>query len=460
MGKPAFKRFDAQAEAEVQLETSHRVTFSVVEKSPSGQTVQRSRRIGDLHEVLMDCIENAENDIWLTQHHFKDFNRRKLSVSALCALYVDLDFYRFPALKKAGVREVEERVLERCKELEISYPSVILWSGQGIYLKWYLHPVPGRATPKWDVVQQHLVEKFKDLGADPQARDVSRVLRVIGTRNQKTGGVVQPLWIRRSPGELATKYSFDKLADEILPYTKEEYQRYRQQRPLKKFEKKKSSSPVLLKTEEGWGSILAARQLSFALRGRHVVEDLRVLAVLRGWDKTGIPDGFRNEFVFWLSNHAALALNGAHHKRVYHEIAAELKSLVPHWHMNRIHRCLHSIYKRSKEMMKPTGWVEYQGELWPRLYTPSNETLIERLQITPEEIIQLHYIRSKETEAEQRKRKRQDHGMRSREDYLEQFEPRRKLAVDLREEGKSWQQIGDILGISRSGAYYLVSKGK
>jgi DNA-directed RNA polymerase specialized sigma subunit len=191
-----------------------------------------------------------------------------------------------------------------------------------------------------------------------------------------------------------------------------------------------------------------------------VVEDLRVLAVLRGWDKTGIPDGFRNEFVFWLSNHAALALNGAHHKRVYHEIAAELKSLVPHWHMNRIHRCLHSIYKRSKEMMKPTGWVEYQGELWPRLYTPSNETLIERLQITPEEIIQLHYIRSKETEAEQRKRKRQDHGMRSREDYLEQFEPRRKLAVDLREEGKSWQQIGDILGISRSGAYYLVSKGK
>jgi hypothetical protein len=264
--------------------------------------------------------------------------------------------------------------------------------------------------------------------------------------------VVQPLWIRRSPGELATKYSFDKLADEILPYTREEYQKYRQQRPLKKFEKKKSSSPVILRTDEEWSKILAARQLSFAYRGLHVVEDLRVLVALRGWDKAGIPDGFRNEFAFWLSNHVFLSLNGAYNKRVYHELVSELKSLIPHWHVNRIHRCLHSIYKRSKEMMRPTGWVEYQGKLWPRLYTPSNETLIERLQIAPEEIVQLHYIRSEEMRAEQQKRKRHAQGMKSREEFLQVSKDRDQVILELRNSGLSWKQIGEILGLSEGAA--------
>jgi DNA-binding NarL/FixJ family response regulator len=103
-------------------------------------------------------------------------------------------------------------------------------------------------------------------------------------------------------------------------------------------------------------------------------------------------------------------------------------------------------------MMKPTGWVEYQGELWPRLYTPSNETLIERLQITPEEIIQLHYIRSKETEAEQRKRKRQDQGMRSREEFLQVSKERDLVILELRNSGLSWKMIGEEIGLSEGGA--------
>src|SRR3954463_388963 len=61
-----------------------------------------------------------------------------------------------------------------------------------------------------------LVTRFADFGADPAAVDVSRILRVIGTRNSKSGEVVRLLH-QEYQGGIPLTYDFDAFADGILP---------------------------------------------------------------------------------------------------------------------------------------------------------------------------------------------------------------------------------------------------
>ena len=207
------------------------------------------------------------------------------------------------------------------------------------------------------------------------------------------------------------------------------------------------------------GLHLDKRQLSFCSRGLHVFSDLQKLLEVRGWEKTGIPDGQRDLYLFWLVNHGFLGFLGSFCPQVYHEVAYTLKALVPRWRMDRVHNALSAVYKRAKEAQQGQPWVMFQGRLYPKLYTPSNGRLVEDLRITDQELEQMDYLRFGGSEAASRKRKRREEGKQSQEERSFLAQERREEALRLKEEGKTWDEVGKIMGVSRTRACHM-AKGR
>ena len=103
--------------------------------------------------------------------------------------------------------------------------SLVVHSGRGVYLKWLLKsPLPQAALPRWNAVQPEIVSRgLADLGADPKARDASRVLRLVATCNTKQSDPelrrVRVVWVEEADGAVvdlanrAANYFFFNAAD-------------------------------------------------------------------------------------------------------------------------------------------------------------------------------------------------------------------------------------------------------
>jgi hypothetical protein len=220
----------------------------------------------------------------------------------------------------------------------------------------------------------------------------------------------------------------------------------------------KELQAMVLETEKNKAA-LQGLTVSYANRGFHVVGDLKKLAVMRGWDQEGLPDGQRDLWLFWMVNHVCLSYMTSHQPRNYHEALCEVESFVPkHWSRAKFLNKMSAVYQKAKEMASGRKWVSFGGKVWPLYYTPSNKRLCEDLNMTDSELEQLDYIRTEETFAAQRTRKRREAGVMSREEYLQKAQERRALALKLRAEGCTWEQVGERLGVSKSTAYELASK--
>ena len=86
-------------------------------------------------------------------------------------------------------------------------------------------PLPQAALPRWNALQRELVSRLADLGADPKARDASRVLRLVSTCNTKQPDPelrkVRVLWVEEADGE-PLLHVFERLAEAVLPFTRNE----------------------------------------------------------------------------------------------------------------------------------------------------------------------------------------------------------------------------------------------
>jgi hypothetical protein len=97
-------------------------------------------------------------------------------------------------------------------------------TGRGLALVWRHEPESRSARAKWERCQQFIFEALKALGADPKAKDAARVFRLAGTFNSKSATLVQSVF-----ENLDDVWVFGDLADEILPYTGEQWKRHKAQ---------------------------------------------------------------------------------------------------------------------------------------------------------------------------------------------------------------------------------------
>ena len=420
-------------------------SFSVLSrKRGSSRARQSSYRMYQLPEILKLVTADDTHDYWITQAIFRMFNRRKVNLASIGTAFVDLDFYRFPHLIDQDPERILDLVLERCGHANIPEPSIVIDSGKGLQIKWFHEALPKKVLPRWEIMQRHLVTLFEDLGGDHHSRDVSRVLRVVHTYNQKTMNRVEVLWVNnRFEIDEPVKYVFNDLISQVIPEPKTR--------------KKAVSKKDAVKPLKPHKTLFTTDSLNWMR-----LCDLQKLIEIRGGD---VGEGLREPMAFYLCNFYGL--------RYHKDLAtrpvddwAEFRQLclqsAPYWSAQKIREKTSNIYRLTRDMASGQT-VEFRGREYPPLYTPKNDTLINTFQITDAELKQLDTIissREKQRRHTERERqRRQKQGAESREQYEKTAQNKKKQAMEMKEKGMKNKEIAQILSVHVKSVSRLLREG-
>ena len=390
---------------------------------------QDSYRLTSMPTVLN--MVDTSRDTWLSQAEFMRPNRRVVNLARVGLLFADLDTYRQPWAQGRTPDELAASVLYYCAQEGIPTPSLLVYSGRGLQAKWLLDgTLPRQALPRWNACQRYLVDRLAQMGADPAAKDASRVLRLVNTVNTKSGNVCRVVHIENGQDGEPIRYNFEYLCEMLLPVARWTIEQQRQERrQLKLLSGGKSDN---LRGFSG-------RQLAWDR-----LEDLRKLATLRG----GVAEGERMQHLFWRLNF--LLLSGATNSRqMYHEAAALARELDPSWTYRS--KELMTLYSKAKAY-EAGEKVEFGGREFAPLYTPKNDTLINLFRISDDEQRQLRTVISsdmaRERDRMRKEAQRRAAGVVDRETYLSAADAKREQAQALRAEGLSVRAIAKRIGAS------------
>lgn len=414
--------------------------FSVLtrQRADGGRLRQSSYPLRYLPDVTQAAPR--DRDTYISQGEFAKPNRRVLNLTRIGLMFLDIDPVDGHHLDPD---QWAMRLLMACQDEGIPAPSLIVFSGRGYHLKWLLSsPVPRQALPRWNLAQRNLVERFAYLGADANAKDASRVLRLEGTVNTRTGENCRVVWIDRDPATGSPlRHGFDGLFDELVDMPREELKETIRQRG--------QGNPFRMVKGGRYG----LRKFSQRTLAWDRLEDLRRLAAMRADNL----EGSRMLFLHWCLNFMALAepIKASHLHYEARTLAAEL---APGW---SYHDCdLSTQYAKAKAHARGET-IEFNGQTYSPLYTPRNQTLIDTFQITADEERQLKTIISKaeaaRRHAERERERRRKAGAIDRGEYLSQAEQRREEAQKLRAEGLSYRKIATAMGTSVSQVQRMLS---
>lgn len=407
--------FTHQDEASLYHDTARPGFFSILANHQNNVKRQRSYKLTDMPVVL--GLLDKTRDTWISQAEFMRPNRRVVNLWRVGLMFVDLDTYTIPELRGLNPDRLASMVLFHCIEEGIPAPSLIIFSGRGLQVKWLLDDaLPRAALPRWNAAQRVLVDRLAHLGADPAAKDASRVLRLVQTTNSRSGEVCRVVHVSEADGQ-PVRYDFDYLCEWLLPYTREQLKEMREQRTEKR-ERKKLRIVKGSRTDALRG--FSGRQLAW-----HRLEDLRKLAQMRG----GVQEGERMMHLFWQLNF--LLLSGAtHSSQLWHEAQALARAIDPRWHHDK--SALSTLYSKAQQFEKGER-IEFNGRKYPALYTPKNDTLINLFKITDDEQRELRTIitpsMARERDARRKKADRVANGATPHELSKAQQKPWEKLGM-------------------------------
>jgi len=427
-----LRLFSAADEAGCYHDTARHGFFSLLMATGSGKKQQDSHRLSLMPTVL--SILDHSRDTWLSQAEFIKPNRRVVNLARIGLLFADLDTYRQQWAQGRSPEQQTEALLYHCDTEGLPRPSLVIFSGRGLQAKWLLDgTLPRAALPRWNACQRYLIDRLAGLGADPAAKDASRVLRLVNTVNSKSGEVCRVIHVEYGPDGEPIRYNFEYLAEALLPLSRWDIEADRKaradRRQLKLLPGGKAGN---LRTFNG-------RQLAWDR-----LEDLRTLAEIRG----GVAEGERMQHLFWRLNF--LLLSGATNStQMYHEAAALARELDPQWSYRSAE--LMTLYSKAKAF-EAGEKVEFGGKQFPPLYTPRNDTLINLFQITDDEQRKLRTLISRDMAKE---RDRERHTARRRADGAKAHssEQDRAVARLMRAQGLSLRAIAAELGVPKSTVY-------
>ncbi|MDR3367990.1 hypothetical protein [Rhodoferax sp.] len=442
--------------------------FALLTKPTEGRIKQTAHRLKDL-EVVLARVDRSQNT-WISQNEFFKPNRRVVNLWRLTVLFVDLDTYNAPDIANLPTQWQVDRLLRLCDAAGIPQPTLVVHSGRGLQVKWVLsHPIPSRALPRWKAVQDELCRLLLPLGADLNARDASRVLRVVETVNTKSQTRAHVVFWSKidGPGTSrhengAVQYDFEVLAASVPPMLRTDLQAREklrdEQRGTWRQEKAARATRIAELTVVSGGRDPNKKNndnLRPFLRSQLAwdrIVDIRKLAELRGCS-SGFPSGERNLPLFLCACFLADA-------QLAQDIESELVELAgefaPTWSAGDVKSCASAVYARAQAAARGEKVVFGDLEVDPR-YRWRNATLIERLRITPAEEREMATIISKpekrQRDVERKAKARLDAGCAPRAEWLESVEQRRAGARLLRAQGVSYRRIAAELGISVGAAH-------
>jgi len=369
---------------------------------------------------------------------------------------VDLDTYKVKELQNIPTHTIIDLLFAYCELMDIPEPSLVIYSGNGIYLKWlFKKAVPKGALPRWNAVQKKLVELFKDFGADPQARDASRVLRIPGTTNTKTGLKVEI--VIEKPD---IRYDFEKFSRQILPLERPEKVIENAKIVLPpSSEKKPSAKPYKLRVRQSKKISFTPAQLWWDR-----LQDIRTYVQMR-W-KGRVPEGYR-DIVLFLS-YIALGWIEPVNTLIY---GLEFEQLIKEYGITMPRKEIFAYMSTAKKRLAQMVKDKKEGKGYDptqHLYLYKTETIIEMLDIQPEYQQHLktlispdeHKRRKRERDRKNIREKRRREGVRPIEEYLKERKKNKELLRAevklLRAKGLTIKEIANELSISERYVYSLL----
>jgi hypothetical protein len=401
---------------------------------PPNDWNQSSHSLEQLYEVLPAYA--GLNDVYITQNRFYG-SRANNRVAELSAMYSDLDYYNVSDFAQMPPKAVfEELALDALLQAKIPFPYLAISTGRGLALVWRHEPVPGHVLPKWARCQQYIFEALKGLGADPGARDPARVLRLVGTYNSKSGRPVETVF-----EDLDEVWEFGDLADQILPVPQEQFDEQRARRRGKGEKPLSGTSKGASKGRQD-----GEKEFNLTTLCESRMKDLRHLMEIRGMEK--LPPGRRDEWMFV----AGVSLSCLVGPEALEKKMFALGREVADWSESETRSCISTVLSRAHAAANGET-LEWQGQKRTTRYWITNEEIIRRLKIAPEEEVRLKTIISKDTkrkrDRERKEKDRRSKGVVPRQKYIaERRESRqhdRTLAKQLKAQGMSLRKIATEL---------------
>jgi len=423
--------------------------FATLVKPPQGRAEHRNWPEWTFVPVVtLLSADRSAQDAYISQAVFRGRDRAAVNVWSVQVVWVDLDTYNVPELAWLAPQQRAARVLRFCQAEGIPAPSRIIDTGRGLALKWVLtKPLPLPALVRWKRVQNQLCSLFSRMGGDAKAKDIGRVLRLVGTTNTKVDRIVSILH-----DDPEARYRFDDLAEQVLPVARDIIRAHR----------RRHRQPTLFGPETGRRDSETGRRPVRGFSDRelawHRLEDLRALTRLRGEQLAG----YQMHMIFWQINF--LALSGATSQgRLWNEAQSLAAQFAPGCRLRQSD--IGTVLRKAKAHEQGER-VEYAGKTYPTLYTPTNQTLIDQFRISEHEQAQLRTIISPELALERRRtrdinRRREERGSTDRATYLESSrnEELRARVKQLRSQGLSLRKIGKEVGISHVRVSKLLKQG-
>lgn len=341
----------------------------------------------ELPAALQDPDWVDWKDVYFSLNNFYLPRRTSNWTREIRALYVDIDYYKLDRWKPYSPEAMFDYIrMEYVDEGRLPMPSYVIFSGSGIQLVFLLEPVAymnRKAYLLWKRLQSHFVETLRDVGADSVCTDLSRVFRLAGTFNSKTGRQVYLVQYLTAP------YSMEMLAAGWLPP------------PPPRHKPQPSPRRILKQKKPGVRPKTAFTPYTLHLaRAR----DLEKLVRLR----RGEMDGCREYTLFlyrylmlFLTHNPQTALQNTHRLNKWfsrplsrYEVEQATRSAEEMWAHQTGQKDL-SITRKNPDAYQTVG------------YFHNNQTIIKHLNITPAEQRQLVTIIGKE-EKNRRERERKE----------------------------------------------------
>jgi len=350
------------------------------------------------YNELLEQDFNQEN-VYISINTFYSTFRRLEYIKELKAQFIDLDIYKTGFTKEQIIMHLEADYFNK----SIPRPNLIIDSGRGLYLIWLLNSVPSKALPLWKAIEEYLYSVLKPFGADRQALDPTRILRVPGSINSKSKTTVKVI------EQYDYIYDLREIQKEFLP-------------ELKPKEKRKGRPKKI-------NYVYRERSLYYAR-----IHDITKLCELREYDLRG-----HREIILFLYRYYLCSFTEDTKKAL--EDVLELNSMfISPLKENEVIRATRSAEKCYLDKNKE--------------YKYKNETLIDLLEITEYEETQMSTIISKgEYKRRDRvyqknkyQRKLKSEGKISEKEKLSQ---RRAKIKDLLAEGLKQKDICSQLNISK-----------
>lgn len=364
--------------------------------------ISKTKEFHQWHYHLEDLLKqdfNKEN-VYISMSTFYKPIRRLENIKELTCNFIDLDTYNTEFTKTQILMNLEDNYFNR----SIPIPNLIIDSGRGLTLGWTIERVPYMALPLWKAIQEYLYNQLKEFGADRKALDATRVLRVPGSINSKSGTRVKIL------EKYDYVYTLREIQREFLP-------------DLDDNKSKKKGRPKKVVYVHRERSLYQCRIL-----------DLVKLCELRNYDVKG-----HREIILFLYRYYLCYFYEDEDKALQDTLELNREFIQP---------------LSEKEVISATRSAERAFKSKDKQYKYKNETLIDLLEISEYEQTHMKTIFGKEEyKKRHRKRNKKNYHEKLKEEgrvtEQEKISRRRQKVKDLLNKGLMQKDICNILQISK-----------